>query len=305
MSPLARKGGLMARLNIEDQFWLDAMTVVATVGDVDRVVGNAVRFFRFAQEKHKAGKLITEDEFKANNFLESLIPTFATRTTQGIKAAGADKHFSWLLDKKEAGKLGGQRSAAARKEKYGSSAPKQHEADPEATRSTRSTSKQIEPSPSSSSSSSSSFSFSNSFSSSFSKGVQASDDAGPTPDELLDLWNENCGPLPKAQKLTNVRKKSAKARLHEKPDLEYWKSVIKTLATSPFTSGTNDRGWLANIDFMLRPDTHVKVSEGAYTARKGVSLRVMPNSTNQHIWDELEALEQKPQKEREVGNESR
>lgn len=104
-------GGYVARINIEDDFFDDAVGVIAAVGDVDKVYGNALRFFRYAQSRHKKGRLITEDEFKSMGFLEALIPVFAKRTPSGIQAAGAKKHFKWLEQKIESGRLGGQVSA--------------------------------------------------------------------------------------------------------------------------------------------------------------------------------------------------
>jgi hypothetical protein len=32
----------------------------------------------------------------------------------------------------------------------------------------------------------------------------------------------------------------------------------------PFMQGANDRGWIADADFFLRPDAVLKISEGKY-----------------------------------------
>lgn len=101
----------MARMNLDDQFWVDVLDLVAKVGDQDKAIGNAVRFFKLAQEKHKQGRLISEEDFKAKGFLEALIPIFAKRTPSGIQATGASKHFAWLDQKAEAGREGGKKSA--------------------------------------------------------------------------------------------------------------------------------------------------------------------------------------------------
>ena len=143
----------MARLNIEEQFWVDVGGVAVKIGDQDRALGNVLRFLRCAQEKHRAGKLISEAEFIERGFSEHLIPTFAKRTPDGIKAVGAEKHFEWLKAKKEAGKSGGVASGRARRSK-----PKQTEANHINSKQTN----QTEPSISISSSISSSGSSSNS-----------------------------------------------------------------------------------------------------------------------------------------------
>lgn len=120
----------MARLNIEDPFWLEVMQIVGRVGDQDKAIGNAVRFFRYAQDRHKIGHLITEDEFKSLGFMEELFPLFAERTPDGIRAKGADKHFGWLGQKAEAGRAGGRISAQRSRDDHGRLLPKGIQAQP-------------------------------------------------------------------------------------------------------------------------------------------------------------------------------
>jgi hypothetical protein len=105
----------MARLNIEDPFWLEVVRLIGQVGDEDKAIGNAIRFFRFAQEKHKYGELVSELDFKRMGFLECLIPIFAERVDGGIRAVGAEKHFGWLVEKIAQAKDAGQKSAEARR----------------------------------------------------------------------------------------------------------------------------------------------------------------------------------------------
>lgn len=114
----------MARLNIEDMFWLEIMTVAGQMGGLDCAIGNAIRFFRYAQERHRGGFAITENEFSQLGFHEALIPLFAKRTERGIEAAGADKFFSWLEQKSEAGKTGGRISAQRERDGKGRLLPK-------------------------------------------------------------------------------------------------------------------------------------------------------------------------------------
>lgn len=110
----------MARINIEDQFWLEVTAVAAQRNmDPDKLAGNASRFFRYAQEKHKKGKYVSEEEFQALGFLEELIPMFAKRTPNGLQAAGCDVYFGWLEQKSEAGKTGGKASAQRPRDEKG------------------------------------------------------------------------------------------------------------------------------------------------------------------------------------------
>jgi hypothetical protein len=118
------------RLNLEDQFFLEVMSVAVKVGDIDKAIGNAVRFFRFAQEKHKQGKFITAEEFKDNGFSVDLFPIFAKQTPSGIQAVGSEKHFAWLEQKKQAGKSGGKASAQRQRDEKGRLLPKRTQANP-------------------------------------------------------------------------------------------------------------------------------------------------------------------------------
>lgn len=81
------------------------------------------------------------------------------------------------------------------------------------------------------------------------------------PIQFLNLWNENCNPLPKAEKLTDLRRLKIKKRLQEQPDLSYWADCVKRMAASNFCCSGN---W-ANLDWLIANDTnHVKASEGKY-----------------------------------------
>jgi hypothetical protein len=119
------RGEQVARLNIEDQFWLEVVSMIAKMGDEDRAIGNALRWFRFAQEKHKQGKLVSEEEFTNNRFHESLFPIFAKRIEGGIQCIGAEKHFGWLALRSEAGSKGGKVSAQRPRDEKGRLLPVQ------------------------------------------------------------------------------------------------------------------------------------------------------------------------------------
>jgi hypothetical protein len=91
---------------------------------------------------------------------------------------------------------------------------------------------------------------------------------------LKDIWNEHCGDLPKIKTMgKGIRRESAKARWQEKPAREYWEGIVKNLASSPFCNGSNDREWKASFDFLIRPDTHIKASEGKYSGKTNTKIR--------------------------------
>jgi len=91
---------------------------------------------------------------------------------------------------------------------------------------------------------------------------------GTCPDDLLNAWNTHCGDLPKATKLSGQRERAARSRLKENPSMEYWLEIIRRITASPFCTGDNDRGWRADIDWLLKPETNIRVAEGKYDDRK-------------------------------------
>lgn len=87
-------------------------------------------------------------------------------------------------------------------------------------------------------------------------------------DSLAVLWNENCGGLPKVRlPMRASRRTKVSARLREVPDLETWREAIRRVTRSRFCLGTNDRNWIADFEFLIRPDTLTKIQEGKYDNR--------------------------------------
>jgi len=69
--------------------------------------------------------------------------------------------------------------------------------------------------------------------------------------------------LPLAEKLTEDRRRKLRARLKEHT-LEGWNRALTNIEGTPFLRGENDRGWRADLDFLLQPTSLNKVLEGAY-----------------------------------------
>lgn len=80
---------------------------------------------------------------------------------------------------------------------------------------------------------------------------------------LVKIWNENCGPLPKV-KITNPQRTKKAQRIFLEASEEVWVETIQKIAASNFCRGETDRGWRATFDWLLRPDTRLKVLEGKY-----------------------------------------
>lgn len=106
---------------------------------------------------------------------------------------------------------------------------------------------------------------------------------GPHP--LQEVWNLHRGKLPEAKSCKGARKKKADQRWREQtPDA--WQETVKKMAESNFCNGKNDRGWRADFDFLLKPDTWAKANEGKYDNNKG-----SVSTAQTRKYDKLEELE--------------
>jgi len=92
--------------------------------------------------------------------------------------------------------------------------------------------------------------------------------ADPPVQAAFDLWNETARRLglPVAQKLTPERRRHLTARLrqHGRDD---WERALENLAEAPFCLGENQRGWRADLDFVLQPKSFNRLLEGVYADR--------------------------------------
>jgi hypothetical protein len=73
--------------------------------------------------------------------------------------------------------------------------------------------------------------------------------------------------------------------------LDVWREVVRAIASSSFCVGQNGRGWRATFDWLVLPDTRVKVLEGKYsgTPHTRASPAVIPRHTT--AWaDECQEL---------------
>jgi hypothetical protein len=95
--------------------------------------------------------------------------------------------------------------------------------------------------------------------------------AEPDPGELLQrLWNEiTKPPIPRWPRMTEARRRAARARWLEEPREGYWRAVMERIQASAFCRGENDRGWKATPAWFLKPESHVRAMEGMYDAREG------------------------------------
>lgn len=96
----------------------------------------------------------------------------------------------------------------------------------------------------------------------------ADNDAGPTPEHLMALWNERAfKTLPRASLLNTTRKVHATARLREFPELTFWQQVIERVNASKLLRGETGP-WKCTFDWILSPTNLTKIVEGNYDDSK-------------------------------------
>jgi hypothetical protein len=118
-----------------------------------------------------------------------------------------------------------------------------------------------------------------------------------TPEGLRQIWNANRGPLREAKRLGGNRERSARARLKENSDPEFWKAIVTMAATTPFFTGQNDRKWVANFDWLLRESTLNKALEDNYSRQQKPSAekpyhKLSPQEKNARMLARMRAEEE-------------
>ena len=96
--------------------------------------------------------------------------------------------------------------------------------------------------------------------------------------DVLELYNDICTKLPKAQRLTKKRQEKIRVRLKENPERSFWEHLFNKANETPFLCGNNKNNWTANLDWLIANDTNmIKVIEGSYDSKKHSGLREFYN----------------------------
>jgi len=91
---------------------------------------------------------------------------------------------------------------------------------------------------------------------------------------ISDMWNLYNSP--KVARLTAKRKSNIKNLLKEFTEADC-EIVFKKIPTIPYLTGQNEHKWIANFDYVIRPDKFVKILEGGWDT---------PPSTTKGSFDE-------------------
>lgn len=89
---------------------------------------------------------------------------------------------------------------------------------------------------------------------------------------FVDDYNTICKSLPQCTLLSDRRKRAIR-KILSKFKYDQVLQVFKICEESPFLTGKNDRGWKANIDFILREDKFISILEGRYSSRRPTAER--------------------------------
>lgn len=245
----------MARINFEDSIWKDVRfcELQIKLQNIDKAIGCLVRAWVVAQKWYLTNeKTIPLEEWKKQRLPDELFEVgLAELKDNGVWICGADQQFNWLKQKSEAGRKGGKKNN--KKDKKNNNLKDQLKRG-EAGRSgekhmlneEKRTLNEEKP-----------------LSLSLSLNKKEEEDMSSSIN-LFELWNENCLQLPKANLFTAKRIKKANSLVRKIPDKSYWEGIIKKIANNKFCNGGGSTGWRADFDFLLKSDTHVKVSEGKY-----------------------------------------
>lgn len=85
--------------------------------------------------------------------------------------------------------------------------------------------------------------------------------------QVFTEWNKLEG-FSKVERISDNRKRMLAARLRDSFFTQNWIVALGKLQASSFCRGENNRGWVANIEWFLKPDSCVKLIEGNFDNKK-------------------------------------
>jgi hypothetical protein len=88
--------------------------------------------------------------------------------------------------------------------------------------------------------------------------------------EIMQAWNnlaETAG-LASVISIKGERRKHIRARWRDADWREHWQEALAMIPSRGFLLGENDRGWTADLDWFLKPDSVTRILEGKYAGAK-------------------------------------
>lgn len=116
---------------------------------------------------------------------------------------------------------------------------------------------------------------------------QQTDATKPTIDQVCKAWNETARAtgMRECLSISPKRRQSIASRLKDKFWVQNFRAALGELEQGRcrFAQGHNDREWIGNIDWFIRPGTVAKILEGQYRS---------PQSTREIVRDTLKEIQE-------------
>ena len=90
-------------------------------------------------------------------------------------------------------------------------------------------------------------------------------------EKIVALYHEHLPALPSVKTWNEGRRKLLATRWREdekRQNLEFWERFFKYVAKIPILMGDNDRGWQADLEWMLNTKKFTKIIEGGYERKQ-------------------------------------
>ena len=119
------------------------------------------------------------------------------------------------------------------------------------------------------------------------KGDEAADKHREQIKAFMDAWQQT--DFAQVRKLTDKRRKALLQRIADY-GIDDCIKAVKIASKTPFCLGQNDRGWRADFDFFMKPDSITKILEGKYGKVQGAGTAQTQahELTEKEIYDMLE-----------------
>ncbi len=94
--------------------------------------------------------------------------------------------------------------------------------------------------------------------------------------KIRDLYHEICVSYPKIKAIDGNRRKAVAARWRTYNSLGTFKELFQIAQASSFLKGQNDRNWVADFDWMMKPSNFSKILEHKYDNRTSTDSKELP-----------------------------
>jgi len=81
--------------------------------------------------------------------------------------------------------------------------------------------------------------------------------------EIISLYHAKCPKMPRVELIHEARKTAIKNRFTDF-NMQGFQTMFSNAGESSFLNGDNDRNWIANFDWLLKPVNFIKVLEGNF-----------------------------------------